>query len=39
MLLLFVTPVEIGLAIGFIGTLAGSVWFCLKNYAVNSENS
>jgi len=39
MLLLFITPVEVGLVIGFLGTIAGSVWFCLKNYDVVIENT
>ena len=39
MLLFFITPVEVGLVIGFLGTIAGSVWFCLKNYDVVIENT
>jgi hypothetical protein len=37
MLLTFITPVEIGLSIGFFSTLAGSLWFCLKNYAIETR--
>ena len=35
----FITSVDIGLALGFVGTLAGSVWFCLNNYRADSENN
>jgi hypothetical protein len=37
MLLAFITPVEIGLSLGFFSTLAGSCWFCLKNYPNDSQ--
>jgi hypothetical protein len=38
-LLALITPVEIGLSIGFFCALTGSLWFCLKNYAIDSETS
>ena len=36
-LLSFITPLEIGLSVGFVSTLAGSLWFCLKNYAPETQ--
>lgn len=39
MLLTFITPVEIGLSIGFFSTLAGSFWFCLKNYSIDARRA
>ncbi len=39
MLLTYITPVEIGLSIGFFSTLMGSMWFCLRNYAPEAHHS
>ncbi len=39
MLQMYITPVEIGLGIGFIATLLGSLLFCVKNYALATDLS
>ncbi len=39
MLMKYITPVEIGLSIGFLFTLLGSLWFCLRNYSPEALNS
>jgi hypothetical protein len=39
MLLAFITPIDIGLSIGFIASFAGSIWFCLKNYGIENKAS
>ena len=39
MLMPYITPVEIGLSIGFLFTLIGSLWFCLRNYSPESLQS
>jgi len=38
LLLTFITPVEIGLSIGFLSTLVGSLWFCLTNYTIEMRD-
>ncbi len=39
MLMSYITPVEIGLSIGFLTTLIGSLWFCLSNYSPEARPS
>jgi hypothetical protein len=39
MLLAFITPIDIGLSIGFISSFAGSIWFCFKNYGIENKDS